>query len=290
MGHRQRALGALFGFFGAVSLAPVQADAVVSSSFAEIVHRCAPKVNATTMTYLVHFESRGNQFAVHVNHGFRLPRQPVTLAEARSTVSWLYAKGYNFDVGLLQVNSANFKNMGLTPTDLLDPCTNVRSGAKVLVDCYTLAASRYGAGQDGLKHALSCYNTGSLTAGLSNGYVDGLLTLARADNGPTELMVPALLPGGDKAPAGQDDTPAAEEPAPGQETAPPTPPARHEPGEEDAFGDGGQGEPDGFAGKGESSLNDRPFRQRVVGQRGHSDAEHDGKPYPAKTFNGSVGG
>lgn len=55
------------------------------------------------------------------------------------------------DVGLMQINSRNFKWLGLTMADALDPCRSIKAGAEVLV-------------------AHSYYNTGSPTRGIDNGY------------------------------------------------------------------------------------------------------------------------
>src|SRR3546814_15029492 len=40
----------------------------------------------------------------------------------------------SFDAGLMQINSANFARLGLTPETVFDPCTNLRAGAHVLTD------------------------------------------------------------------------------------------------------------------------------------------------------------
>jgi type IV secretion system protein VirB1 len=59
----------------------------------------------------------------------------------------------------------------LTPEQLFDPCTNLRSGAALLSATYTTTARIQGEGLAALDSALSYYNTGSPTAGLTNGYV-----------------------------------------------------------------------------------------------------------------------
>ncbi len=65
------------------------------------------------------------------------------------------------DYGLMQVNSANFVWLGLTPVTALDPCVSIRAGAAVLTH-------------------LSAYNTGSLSLGITNGYVQKVV--AAIDN------------------------------------------------------------------------------------------------------------
>jgi type IV secretion system protein VirB1 len=54
---------------------------------------------------------------------------------------------------------------------VLDPCTNISSGAAILAANYAEAAQSRGAGQGALQAALSAYNTGNFYRGFANGYV-----------------------------------------------------------------------------------------------------------------------
>jgi len=65
------------------------------------------------------------------------------------------------DYGLLQINSANFGWLGLTPESAMDPCKSMRAGAEVL-------------------RSISAYNTGSTTRGFGNGYVGAVTDAVRA--------------------------------------------------------------------------------------------------------------
>ncbi|MCC8789259.1 lytic transglycosylase domain-containing protein [Xanthomonas perforans] len=163
-----------------------QTTAPLSGSVLALARQCATDVHPLTMAYLVAVESSNNRYAIGVNRGYRLPRQPASFEEAAATVRWLEKRNYNFDVGWGQVNSSNFKSLGVTGEGLLDGCTNLRASAKVLSNCYRTAARDAGAGQQALQRALSCYNTGSQTRGFGNGYVGRLLATA------TRLQVPAL--------------------------------------------------------------------------------------------------
>jgi type IV secretion system protein VirB1 len=71
----------------------------------------------------------------------------------------------------MQVNSRNLVALGMTVERVLDPCTNIRSGAAILAADYAEAARRYGEGQAALQAALSAYNTGDFSRGFGNGYV-----------------------------------------------------------------------------------------------------------------------
>ncbi|ANJ86815.1 hypothetical protein MB84_30795 (plasmid) [Pandoraea oxalativorans] len=141
-----------------------------------------------TVAYLVSAESHNNPYAINVNGGHSLPRPPTNERDARAAIDWLNRRGWNYDVGYAQINSANFRSLGLTGAQLLDPCTNLRASAQILGDCYSRAVLAVGEGQGALQRALSCYNTNSQTKGFANGYVKHVVAQVR-------LKVPALLDG-----------------------------------------------------------------------------------------------
>lgn len=137
-----------------------------------VILACAPQVHPTTIQGIMQTESGGKPFVIGINRGAgRLARQPQSMEEAIAWARWLRARDVNFDAGLMQINSANWNRLGLTPENVFDPCTNVRAGAKILTDNYTDATKRHGHGQRALLEAFSLYNTGKRTAGFNNGYV-----------------------------------------------------------------------------------------------------------------------
>jgi hypothetical protein len=75
-------------------------------------HNCVSPSLAPVMVGIAMHESRGDSEAIHRN--------------ANGTV----------DVGLAQVNSANFSWLGLTMESALDPCRNIAAGARVLFAKY----------------------------------------------------------------------------------------------------------------------------------------------------------
>jgi hypothetical protein len=85
-------------------------------------------------------------------------------------------RGANFDAGLMQVNSANFVAVGVTPETVFDPCTNIKAGAQILTENYIRAKNAGHATP--LRVALSEYNTGSQSRGLTNGYVNRVYAAA----------------------------------------------------------------------------------------------------------------
>lgn len=116
------------------------------------------------MQHIVHVESSANPYAIGVVGG-QLERQPKNLAEALATVQMLDARGYNFSVGLAQVNRANLGRYGLDSyPKAFDTCANLSAGAHILADCHASAHGDWG-------KAFSCYYSGNFTTGFRDGYV-----------------------------------------------------------------------------------------------------------------------
>ena len=101
--------------------------------FAMLAQQCAPAVYPTTLQALVKTESGFNPFAIGVVGG-HLVRQPRNRDEAVATVRVLEAAGWNYSMGLAQVNRANLRIYGLTPETAFDPCANLRAGGTLLVE------------------------------------------------------------------------------------------------------------------------------------------------------------
>ena len=149
-----------------------------------LARQCAPTVAIETMVALVAHESRQNPFAIGINGGVRLSRQPATKAEAVGVANQLLKMSVSFDLGLAQINSANLPRLGLSVEQAFEPCANLRAAEVVLRGCYDGAASRYGAGQGALQAALSCYNTGGYAKGVANGYVLDVYRIATPNRRP----------------------------------------------------------------------------------------------------------
>lgn len=154
---------------------------------AALLQTCAPNVAPETMIAVIRVESRGDPFQIGINSGGYLRRQPTNAADAIATARGLLNRGANFDAGLMQINSANFERLGLTPETAFDPCTNLRAGARVLTDNYRRA--RQAGHANPLQAAISEYNTGSRSRGLSNGYVGCVYAAASAGNAPCPRVV-----------------------------------------------------------------------------------------------------
>jgi type IV secretion system protein VirB1 len=139
---------------------------------------CAPQVDAMTVRALVSVESAGNPHAIGVVGG-ALTRQPRNGAEAIATARALRNDGWNFSVGLAQINRSNFERLGLTLDNAFQPCVNLRAMQTVLGECYA-RTTRTSGDQAALRHALSCYYSGNFKTGFDHGYVRRVVDAMRS--------------------------------------------------------------------------------------------------------------
>lgn len=134
-----------------------------------ITQNCTPNVHPAIVNAIVATESNFKPFAIGVNRGTRLARQPSDYASAVATAKHLIATGANIDLGLGQINSANLQWLGLSVEQVLEPCTNLKALQHVYLYCHDKAGNN-GLGTR-MQRAFSCYNTGGMTKGFKNGYV-----------------------------------------------------------------------------------------------------------------------
>lgn len=121
-------------------------------------------VPAEVMQHVVNVESSRNPYAIGVVGG-QLVRQPQNLPEAVATVRMLEEKGYNFSLGVAQVNRANLGKYGLDSYEkAFDLCPNLQAGSQILAQCYASAGGDWG-------KAFSCYYSGNFVTGYQDGYV-----------------------------------------------------------------------------------------------------------------------
>lgn len=132
---------------------------------------CAPHVAPATLNAIARVESRHSPLAINVNRGPRIPL-PTSAAQAATTARYWISRGYNVDLGLMQVNNRNLARLGYSVEQMFDPCLNIKAGAAILTENYARARRTHGDGQPALLAALSAYNTGSQVRGFSNGYID----------------------------------------------------------------------------------------------------------------------
>ena len=176
----------LFFFFGLLTPAQEHSQALRLSEaeFISLAGHCASAVPSDTLLAIAQTESGLYTDAISINRprasakraGYAdghviLSRQPRSRAEAKRWLRWLTLHHFTISVGLMQVNIETAQPLGISAEQLLEPCTNLRLGARILAAAYSEVAREIGEGFTALDAALSIYNTGDSTAGFRNGYV-----------------------------------------------------------------------------------------------------------------------
>lgn len=124
------------------------------------------------MQHVVQVESSFNPYAIGVVGG-RLVRQPRNLAEAVATARMLERRGYNFSLGLAQVNRYNLAKQGLASYEqAFQACPNLQAGSRILAECHGRSGGDWG-------RAFSCYYSGNFVTGYRHGYVQKVFASMR---------------------------------------------------------------------------------------------------------------
>lgn len=152
---------------------------MLESVIIALAMQCAPQVAPETILRIVSVEAAPlrsggfNPNSLHLNRK-RLSQQPQSRADAVSIAKNHISNGGTADIGLMQINSANLGALNLTVEQVFDPCTNIRAGAKILINYY-LGTNSNQSKLTRLLKALSAYNTGNYHYGFKNGYVSRYL-------------------------------------------------------------------------------------------------------------------
>ena len=143
-------------------------------------------VPSEVMHHVVRVESSYNPYAIGVVGG-RLVRQPRNLPEALATVRMLESRGFNFSIGLAQVNRYNLRKYGLDSYEkAFEPCANLTAGSKILAECYHRANGEWG-------KSFSCYYSGNFSTGFRHGYVQKIYaSLRQGREVEAETTAPAI--------------------------------------------------------------------------------------------------
>jgi type IV secretion system protein VirB1 len=162
------------------------------SDMASLMSRCAPKVHIETLGAIVRTESSGHTFVLSDDGPRDLPWEkrknmvrslyPSTAAEASALARSLIDSGHLVGIGLTQVSSQHLARFGVSVEQLLDPCTNLAVGGRILSDLFgkAKASPKYPDEQLALGAAISAFNTGNFEDGFANGYVRKVLINAGA--------------------------------------------------------------------------------------------------------------
>ena len=129
-------------------------------------------VSMDVMQHVVQVESSRNPYAIGVVGG-RLARQPTRLDEAVATAKMLEQGGYNFSLGLGQVNRYNLAKYGLDSYEkAFATCPNLQAASRILAECHSRSGNDWG-------KAFSCYYSGNFETGFRHGYVDKVFNSIR---------------------------------------------------------------------------------------------------------------
>lgn len=126
------------------------------------------------MQHVVRVESSRNPYAIGVVGG-RLARQPRNIEEAVATAEMLQRNGYNFSLGIAQVNRYNLAKYGLSSyRQAFDVCSNLQAGTRILRECYNRSGGDWG-------KSFSCYYSGNFVTGFRHGYVQKVFASMRSN-------------------------------------------------------------------------------------------------------------
>ena len=146
------------------------------------IQQCAPMVDQQLMMRIISIESSHNPYAIGVVNA-RLQRQPQNLTEAKATANFLENAGYNYSVGLAQINRSNFSRFNLNFNNVFDACTNLNAGGQILSECLNRASAR-GYQADVTHKALSCYYSGQLNSEVGTQYANKVLAKLSINTNP----------------------------------------------------------------------------------------------------------
>ena len=138
-----------------------------------LIEQCKnPIVPTKIVKMIVQEESSKNPYAVNVNKDGRsfISFIPKTKDEAITIAQSYINAGFNVDVGYMQLNSDNFKQLNTTLENALEPCKNIYLSSTIFYNFYK-DTSKKDSSITRVQKSLSAYNTGSYELGFKNGYV-----------------------------------------------------------------------------------------------------------------------
>jgi type IV secretion system protein VirB1 len=174
-----------------------------AGDFEAMARRCAPNIHPGTLRAVVTTESSHNPFAIGVVGGY-LSRQPGNVEEALEVVKELEAQGFNYSLGISQVNKKNLKRVGLDLESAFDQCKNLRAGGQILQDCYLSAKQNRMNDSEAMQAALSCYYSGNFTTGIRLGYADKVIAAATGNRKRKAIRVIRSAKYGEKRATAKD--------------------------------------------------------------------------------------
>lgn len=167
-----------------------------------LASQCQSNVPPDVIQRLAITESSLRPFAIAVK-GATVLKQPETKEQAIAAIQQLGILGLNHSVGLLQVNSSNFKRTGLTYQTAFNYCDNIRAGSEIFKECYDRASVKFkGQPKDHITNAAaSCYYSGNFEYGFKKEEAYNSSYVERFNNAiPNPNVVEVLKPSPAKEP------------------------------------------------------------------------------------------
>ena len=111
----------------------------MAADFVDLAHMCAPDIAVETLAAIVSLESGFHPFAIRINSGAPLARQPGSKAEAIEVASGLLADRQDIQLGLGGIRPDDFPALDLALADAFEPCLNLQATATLLNGYYQVA-------------------------------------------------------------------------------------------------------------------------------------------------------
>ncbi|MBY5405957.1 lytic transglycosylase domain-containing protein [Rhizobium leguminosarum] len=108
-------------------------------TFVDLAQNCAPMVEVRTLAAVISLESGFKPFAIRINSGPPLERQPASKAEAIERATSLVAGRQDIQIGLGGIGMEELRKLKLSISDAFDPCLNLKATATLLDSYYRLA-------------------------------------------------------------------------------------------------------------------------------------------------------
>ncbi|MGO6982193.1 type IV secretion system protein VirB1 [Rhizobium leguminosarum] len=107
--------------------------------FMDLAQTCAPIVEVRMLAAVISLESGFEPFAIRINSGPPLERQPASKAEAIERATFLIADRQDIQLGLGGIGVEELGKLRLSISDAFDPCLNLNATATLLTGYYRLA-------------------------------------------------------------------------------------------------------------------------------------------------------
>lgn len=112
----------------------------INITYATDLNRCFNEAAArynippALLVAIAKVESGFRPWVININHNGQSVKviNPKTYEEAVYYLNYLHQNGYNYDVGIGQINVSNIKRFRIEPVLLLDPCNNLMVSAHIL--------------------------------------------------------------------------------------------------------------------------------------------------------------